>query len=156
MATDAAGNSATTSRTVKVANISNQAPVAANDAFTAPYRSRSASYPAQVFNVLANDSDADGTLNVGSVKITKSPNKGGSVTVNANGTVSYTPARSYSGTESFSYTVKDNGGATSNTASVTVTVAPATAVAKTGNETRAPRRSAPDDGSERDGGSERG
>jgi subtilisin family serine protease len=120
IASDAAGNTATTTITVTVANV-NQPPIAANDAFAAPYRSGT-SYTAQVFNVLANDRDPDGSLNAGSVKIVQAPNKGGTVTVNANGTVSYTPKKSYRGAETFTYNVKDNLGKTSNTATVTVTV----------------------------------
>jgi hypothetical protein len=120
-ATDAAGNSTSATNTVTVANITNQAPVAVNDAVTAPYRP-STSYTPRVFAVLANDSDADGSLNAASVKIVKSPNKNGSVTVNSNGTVSYSPAKGYRGTETFTYNVKDNLGLVSNTATVTVTV----------------------------------
>jgi hypothetical protein len=120
-ATDAAGNSTSATNTVTVANVTNQAPVAVNDAVTAPYRP-STSYTPRVFAVLANDSDADGSLNAASVKIVKSPNKNGSVTVNSNGTVSYSPAKGYRGTETFTYNVKDNLGLVSNTATVTVTV----------------------------------
>jgi bacillopeptidase F len=113
-----AGNTATVSITVAAAN---KAPVAVNDSFTAPYRPATA-YTAQVFNVLANDSDADGSLNAGTVKITTSPNKGGAVTVNSTGTVSYTPKQGFKGTETFKYTVKDNLGLVSNTATVSVVV----------------------------------
>jgi subtilisin family serine protease len=120
VATDAAGNAATATVTVTVNNV-NQAPIAANDSVTAPYRSGNG-YTPQVFAVLANDRDPDGTLNVASVTIVRAPNKGGTVTVNANGTVSYTPKKGYRGTETCTYNVKDNKGATSNTATVTVTV----------------------------------
>lgn len=121
VAADAAGNVASAVRTVTVTNNVNHAPVAVNDAFNAPYRPNS-SYTAQVFNVLANDSDADGNLNPASVKIVKSPNKGGTVRVNTNGTVSYTPKKGYRGAETFGYSVNDSLGATSNTATVTVNV----------------------------------
>lgn len=119
-ATDAAGNRGSASVTVTVAN-PNQAPLAVNDAYGAPYRSGNA-YTAQVFPVLANDSDPDGSLVASSVRIRSSPNKGGAASVNANGTVSYSPRKGYHGTETFTYTVKDNLGATSNTATVTVTI----------------------------------
>jgi len=121
VAADAAGNVASAVRTVTVANNVNHAPVAANDAFNAPYRAKP-SYTAQVFNVLANDSDTDGNLNPASVKIINVPNKGGTVTVKTNGTVSYMPKTGYRGAETFSYNVKDKFGATSNTATVTVNV----------------------------------
>lgn len=111
------GNTATVSITVAA----NQPPVAANDSFSAPYRSGT-SYKAQVFNVLANDKDVDGSLNVGSVKIVKSPNQGGAVSVNSTGTISYTPKIGFKGTETFTYNVKDNLGAVSNNATVSVSV----------------------------------
>jgi thermitase len=122
VASDAANNSASTaSIAVTVANNVNHPPVAVNDAFSAPYRPKP-NYTAQVLAVLANDSDADGNLNPASVRIVSPPNKGGTVTVNTNGTVSYTPKKGYKGVESFGYTVKDSLGATSNTATATVTV----------------------------------
>ncbi|MCA1683566.1 MAG: cadherin-like domain-containing protein, partial [Actinobacteria bacterium] len=68
--------------------------------------------------VLANDTDADGgILTAGSA----SNPPGGSVTLNANGSFTYTPDAGFSGTDSFTYTVTDNHGAT-DTATVTVTV----------------------------------
>ncbi len=120
-ATDTAGNVGNNIVTVTVANNVNHAPVAVNDAFSAPYRPK-ASYTAQVFAVLANDSDVEGNLNPASVKIVSSPNKGGAVTVKTNGTVSYSPKKGYKGVETFGYSVKDTLGATSNTATVTVTL----------------------------------
>jgi hypothetical protein len=121
VASDAAGNSTHSLRSVTVSNKTQHAPVAVNDTYTAPYRAKS-SYTSQVFTVLVNDSDADGNLNSASVKISNSPNKGGTVRVNTNGTVSYTPRQGYRGVETFSYTVKDLLGAVSNTATVTVSV----------------------------------
>jgi VCBS repeat-containing protein len=47
----------------------------------------------------------------------------GTVTVNADGTYTYTPAANYSGSDSFTYTVSDGNGG-SNTYSVTITVNP--------------------------------
>ncbi|RPJ29409.1 MAG: tandem-95 repeat protein, partial [Planctomycetaceae bacterium] len=64
-------------------------------------------------NVLANDSDVDSALDVVSV----SPAAHGTPILNANDTITYTPAASYSGSDSFSYTLA--GGVT---ATVTVTV----------------------------------
>ncbi|MEO8409007.1 MAG: Ig-like domain-containing protein [Propionivibrio sp.] len=118
---DGALTSNTATVTLTVVAAANVAPVAKNDSFTAPRR-RNGSYTPQVFNVLGNDRDTDGTLNVASVTIVTTPNKGGSVVVNANGTVSYTPALNYTGKETFKYTVRDNLGAASNAATVTVTV----------------------------------
>ena len=99
----------------------NQPPVAANDAFTAPVR-RKASYTPQMLAVLANDRDPDGSLVPGSVRIVTAPSQGGTATVRADGTVSYTPKQRFKGTESFTYDVADDRGATSNVATVTISV----------------------------------
>ena len=120
VATDTSGNVGSATRAVSI-RAPNRAPVASNDAYAAAYRSGTA-YTAQIYAVLANDSDADGNLNPAGVKITSGPNKGGTVKVNANGTVSYTPKTRYRGTETFRYTVNDSLGLTSNTATVSVVV----------------------------------
>lgn len=120
VATDTSGNVATVSRNVNI-QAPNRAPVSANDSFTAPYRPNT-SYVAQTLTVLANDSDPDGNLNPASVKVVSAPSKGGTVKVNANGTVSYTPKQRYRGTDTFKYTVGDTLGLTSNQATVTVNV----------------------------------
>jgi VCBS repeat-containing protein len=94
----------------------NDPPMAANDSATTPQAS-----PITI-NVLANDSDADGTLVPSTVTLATLP-ASGSATVNATtGAITYTSAAAFSGTVAFSYTVKDNGGATSNAATVTVAV----------------------------------
>lgn len=115
----ASGNVATVS--ISVTSTVNKAPVANADAYAAPVRTKP-SYTAQVFPVLANDSDPDGTLDVATVTIVSAPNRGGSAVVKSDGTVSYVPKLKYKGTETFKYRVKDNKGLLSNTATVTVTV----------------------------------
>jgi thermitase len=122
-AADAAGNIGHATSTVTVSNAVRHAPVARNDAYTVPVRSQS-NHAAQVLAVLLNDSDADGDLDALSLRIVTAPNKGGTVKVNANGTVSYQPRPESSGVETFSYTVADKFGATSNVATVTVTLNP--------------------------------
>ena len=74
-------------------------------------------------DILSNDSDSDGdALDTGSVVITQDPGKG-SVVVNADGTVSYTPSEGVAGTtDTFNYTVDDEHGATSNIATVAVSI----------------------------------
>lgn len=72
-------------------------------------------------DVLANDFDLDGSVDATSVVIQQQPEHG-SIELNSNGTVTYTPELSYSGTDNFSYTVADNEGNVSNVADVFVNV----------------------------------
>ncbi len=72
-------------------------------------------------SVLANDNDPDGSLDPKGIAIVQAPGHGHAVAAD-NGTVTYTPAAGFSGTDRFDYTVTDNDGATSNAASVTVSV----------------------------------
>jgi len=77
-------------------------------------------------NVLANDTAAPGdTLDVTSVAITTAPAHGTATIDSTTGAINYQPASNYSGADSFQYTVRDNFGALSNAASVTVAVQPA-------------------------------
>jgi len=116
--------------TVSITVIANRAPVAVNDTVAAPVRRSTPPYVPVVINVLANDSDPDtaidpgNVINPASVTISSAPNKGGSVVVNADGTLAYTPRLNFRGTETFRYRVKDtyNTPATSNAAYVRVTV----------------------------------
>ncbi|MBI3776647.1 MAG: S8 family serine peptidase [Gammaproteobacteria bacterium] len=93
----------------------NKAPVAKGDNGTSRLRK-----PVTV-NVLANDFDSDGSLNPATVMIESAPTRG-SVLVNANGSVTYTPKTGFVGTDSFKYSVRDNYGAKSNIAKVAVEV----------------------------------
>ncbi|MCC5669342.1 PKD domain-containing protein [Nostoc sp. CHAB 5784] len=72
-------------------------------------------------NVLANDSDTDGTINPSTVEIGVAP-QAGSMIINNDGTLTYTPNRTFVGTDTFTYIVLDNDNAISNEATVTVTV----------------------------------
>ena len=76
------------------------------------------------FSVTANDFDSDGTVDVTTVALTGGgiTLNGGTVVTNGDGTVTYTPRRNYRGTDSFTYTVNDNLGATSSVATVRVSV----------------------------------
>ena len=78
---------------------------------------------AVIINILANDTDPDGdALDVASVEITQAPHKGTAV-VNVDGTVTYTPDGGVAGTmDTFNYTVDDEHGATSNIATVSVSI----------------------------------
>ncbi|HAA70913.1 MAG TPA: hypothetical protein DCE55_17375, partial [Planctomycetaceae bacterium] len=74
-----------------------------------------------VIEILANDNDPDGKLVPGSVVIV-SPPAHGSVDVDVSGGVTYTPQQDYFGFDQVAYTVEDDLGAISNTATVTVAV----------------------------------
>ena len=77
-------------------------------------------------NVLVNDTAGLGeTLNPDSVTITTVPHHGTTSVDTTTGTVTYQPATTYSGTDSFQYTVRDKLGALSNTATVSMRVQPA-------------------------------
>lgn len=71
-------------------------------------------------NVLANDTDVDGdALSVTAANFTTA--NGGTVTLNANGTFSYSGAANFNGGDSFNYTARDTSGATS-TATVLLSI----------------------------------
>lgn len=96
-------------------NVVNSAPVANNDT-AAVTKNRSLT-----ISVLANDSDAQNNINPASVLPVALPLHG-KVKVNVNGTIVYTPAKNYVGTDSFTYTVADKSGLVSLPATVTVCV----------------------------------
>jgi VCBS repeat-containing protein len=109
---DSNGGTATATVSVTVTS-SNDAPVANADSATVTEDGT------VNVTVLTNDTDADGdTLAVASV----TQGTHGAASINANGTVAYTPAANYNGPDSFTYTVSDgNGGTATATVSVTVT-----------------------------------
>ncbi len=92
----------------------NTAPVPTTDAATTPENSG-----AIVIAVLTNDTDADGdTLTLASVGAAGH----GTTSLNANGTVNYTPAANYYGNDSFTYAISDGqGGSATGTVNVTIT-----------------------------------
>ena len=108
----AASNTATVTITVTPVN---DAPVAVDDAY-ATAEDTALSVPAP--GVLGNDTDADGNPLTAAVVASTTH---GSLTLNADGSLSYTPAANWNGVDSFTYRASD-GQATSNTATVTITV----------------------------------
>jgi hypothetical protein len=77
-------------------------------------------------NVLANDAASSGqTLNASSATITTPPAHGTATVEPTNGSITYQPTTGYSGTDSLQYTVCDDLGAQSNTASISVRIQPA-------------------------------
>nr|WP_316829064.1 Calx-beta domain-containing protein [Pedobacter miscanthi] len=73
-----------------------------------------------VINVLANDDPGNSTFDKLTVEIVSQP-KHGTVKVNADGTVTYTPDPGYVGDDVFTYRVKDAYGYYTNVASVNLT-----------------------------------
>ncbi len=109
---DGNGGIDTATVTVNVGPV-NDPPVAVNDAATT-------NEDTTIFNlpILGNDSDVDGDP----LTITGTPTAAnGTVTVNADGTINYTPNANYNGTDTINYTISDGNGGT-DTATVTVTV----------------------------------
>ena len=113
--TDNDGDVASDDHTISITD--RQGPVAADDSAS------TAEDTAVTFSVTGNDSDPDGTIDPTSVVITGGPSNG-SLVVNTDGTVTYTPNGDYSGADSFTYTVEDNDGLVSNEATVSLTVDP--------------------------------
>ena len=70
--------------------------------------------------VLGNDTDVDGDA-LTAVQV--SPPSNGGLTLNADGSFTYTPDPDFNGADSFTYLVND-GAADSNTATVNITVNP--------------------------------
>jgi VCBS repeat-containing protein len=95
--------------------VTNQAPTAVADTYST---GEDTALTVNAPGVLANDSDPDGNA------LSAVPGSGpshGTLTLNANGSFSYTPAADYHGTDSFTYRVSD-GSLTSNLATVTITL----------------------------------
>ena len=105
-------NIATVSITV---NAVNDAPVAANDSYNT---NEDATLSVAAPGVLTNDTDID-NASLTAVLVTGPSH--GSLTLNSNGSFSYTPALNYNGPDSFTYRAND-GAADSNIATVTITV----------------------------------
>jgi len=114
----AASAAAAVALTVKAAP---KPPVTVTDTYTAPVY-RSAPYLARKLAVLANDSANGGVIAPASVQVVSAGNKGGSAKPNSDGSINYTPALRFSGTETFTYRVQNTLGQWSNNASVSVKV----------------------------------
>ena len=119
MANDGVSNSNIITVTIDVAvgEVENEPPLANTD------------FPATVedtavdINIVFNDIGPDGAIDPATVLVIAPPTDG-SVVVNPDGTVTYTPDPGFIGTDTFTYTVDDVEGLTSNVATVTVSVTP--------------------------------
>jgi subtilisin family serine protease len=106
----------------------NQVPVANNDSASTTY-----STPVAI-NVLANDTDGSGTLVPSTVTIVNQPSFGTATINHSTGIVTYTPGPNFTVSDSFTYTVGDSNGLTSNQATVSISLAQPAPVA--GNVTQ--------------------
>jgi VCBS repeat-containing protein len=116
-ANDGTGNSNIATVTITVSPV-NDAPVAVNNAYNT--NEDTPLIVALANSVLVNDTDLEGNT------LTAIPDVGpanGTLTLNANGTFTYTPAANYNGSDSFTYHANDATG-NSNIATVTITVSP--------------------------------
>ncbi|MCS7240994.1 MAG: cadherin-like domain-containing protein, partial [Candidatus Bipolaricaulota bacterium] len=94
----------------------NSHPTAQNDGYTT-YKNTPLTVSAP--GVLANDSDPD--WDALTAELVSGPTQG-TLTLNPNGSFTYTPPANWTGTTTFTYRAKDTSGAYSNTATVTITV----------------------------------
>jgi uncharacterized repeat protein (TIGR01451 family) len=92
-----------------------ESPIATNDAYTTT-EDTALTVPAP--GLLANDSDGDGD---GLTAVLTTPPTNGAISLNADGSFTYTPTLNFSGSDSFTYQAND-GANNSNTADVTITV----------------------------------
>src|SRR5690606_6511241 len=72
-----------------------------------------------IIDVLSNDSDIDGDV----LEVTSASADHGTISINPDGNLSYTPEANFNGTDTITYEVSDGQGGTA-TASVSVTVNP--------------------------------
>ncbi|MCO6458585.1 MAG: tandem-95 repeat protein [Pirellulaceae bacterium] len=93
----------------------NENPVAVNDMASTPRNT------AVLIDILANDSDLDGTLVPGSITLLMTPQNGIAVP-DGTGRMIYSPNAGFRGTDTFRYTVQDDDGGVSNIALVTILV----------------------------------
>jgi gliding motility-associated-like protein len=96
--------------------LTQEGPTAVDDAGTMEYGSNI------TINVLENDQNGSSAIDRGSVRIVEQPSNG-RVTVNADGSITYTPDEGFLGEDTFEYEITDENGLT-DTAIVTVTVLP--------------------------------
>ena len=130
--TDGNGDAVQASVSITVVFNNDAAPVAVDD------NTSTNEDTAVTIDVLANDTDIDGnqTIDKASVLIQTVPSNGSLSQNFVTGEVTYTPNNNYTGSDSFTYTIKDNSGAESNVATVSITVTvdndPPVAICKSG------------------------
>ena len=99
----------------------NNPPMALDDIFTVSNNST------QIFNVSLNDTDTDDGLDLASIVVTSGPSNG-LIVINDNGTITYIHDGSSTSSDLLTYTINDNSGVTSNSASVSISIRPPDAI----------------------------
>lgn len=102
-------------------NEQNITPIANNDVITL------SSISNQRFNLSGNDTDSDGEINESSIVVTTQP-KFGQLVIHTDGDVTYSPSSAFVQTDSFTYTINDNDGESSLSASVSLIYMPTSTI----------------------------
>ncbi|AWB67172.1 hypothetical protein C2869_12320 [Saccharobesus litoralis] len=113
---DVQGDSSTEATVSITVNAVNDVPVAVNDVVA------TAEDTATTLTLTSNDTDIEDGVPTGDVVIVTQGSHGGTAKVLENGSVEFTPASNFNGTDAFTYQVKDSEGASSNIATVSVAV----------------------------------
>ena len=111
------GSTASTSTDDTVTFIANRAPTAVADTYST---NEDTTLTVAAPGVLGNDTDPDAGDTLAAVLVSGTSH--GTLTLNANGSFSYTPAVNYNGADSFSYKARDAKGAESAAVTVSITV----------------------------------
>ena len=117
-ATDPDGSNALNSTTFVFHTVGNIPPNAVNDTVS------SEEDTSCWIDVLSNDNDVDGTLNASTVTLIAAPSYGNTFINSSTGEIRYIPGNNYYGSDQFTYTVDDNDDATSNIATVSISINP--------------------------------
>jgi hypothetical protein len=107
-------NKAACATSTTIVDITNVSPTANNDSATTNEDT------SIIINVVANDTDVAGDPLIVTGVVSSSAN-GGTIVINGDNTVTYTPALNFFGTDTFTYTINDGDGGTA-TAIVTIDV----------------------------------
>ncbi|OZG70831.1 hypothetical protein BTA51_23615 [Hahella sp. CCB-MM4] len=112
------GNGATSNTATVTINVTsvNDLPVATDDSATVDEDD------SVVIDVVSNDSDVDGTVDATTVTVQTDAGSGSTSVDSVTGEITYTPSADFNGSDTFTYTVKDDSDGTSNAATVTITI----------------------------------
>src|SRR5207237_204297 len=105
--------------TIELTNV-NESPVAGNEAYTTA-EDTALTVPVGT-GVLVNDTDVDAGTTL-TAQVVANPTNG-ALTLNANGSFTYTPSANFNGTDTFTYRASDGSLPSNNVATVTINVTP--------------------------------